>query len=294
MFFDIHAHVYKYQYPDVSGHMLFINKEQLIEIHDRLEIEQAVLLPLVSPEVYVPQSVGEIIDIANDSNGRFIPFCNIDPRVLTNTADAPLGNLLNYYKKLGCKGIGEVLPNLAWNDPRMQNLLKHVEEVEFPLIFDMTGNLNSGYGIYDEPGMPQLESCLNKFPKLTFIGHGPAFWAEISELKNPSDRYGYPNYSVYKEGRIAYLMRTYPNLWVELSAGSGANAMMRDKQYAISFLNEFQGRILFGSDICYYNQKHRIGDFLKELCREGHITFETFEKIAADNTRKMLGISKVA
>ena len=68
MFIDVHAHVYKYQYPAENGEMLFITLDELIKRHDEIGIERAILLPLVSSEVYVPQSVGEIIEIAGNSN----------------------------------------------------------------------------------------------------------------------------------------------------------------------------------------------------------------------------------
>ncbi|MCL1792569.1 MAG: amidohydrolase [Oscillospiraceae bacterium] len=289
MFIDVHAHVYKYQYPVENGEMLFITLEELTKKHDGLNIERAILLPIVSPEVYVPQSVGEIIDIADASGGRFIPYCNIDPRVYSNSSDAPIGRLLEYYKHLGCRGIGEVMPNLPWSDPRFQNLLRHVEQAGFPLIFDMTGNLGSGYGIYDDPGMPQLEACLEKFPDLLFVGHGPAFWAEISALRDPFDRFGYPNYPVAKEGRVPQLLREYPNLAAELSAGSGANALARDPEYAVSFLNEFKDKIMFGTDICTKNNTFPTARLLQDLQADGKIP-GAFEMIARENAIRLLKI----
>ncbi len=231
MFFDIHAHVCRYPYPLPDGRPAFATPEQLLRRHDELGIERAVLLPLVSPDIWMPQSVGEIIEIAHHSGGRFIPFCNLDPRVLSNASDAPLGYLLRYYRGLGCRGIGEVMPNLEIRDARVQNLFRHAEEVGFPLIFDLTGCLNSGYGLYDEPGLPQLEASLARFPRLVFLGHGPAYWAEIARLASPTERYGYPRRPVEEEGVVPRLMRTYPNLWGDLSAASGANALQRDRAY---------------------------------------------------------------
>jgi len=288
MFFDIHSHVYKYQYPSGGGQMLFIDPEQLKETHAKMNITRAALLPIVHPEVYIPQSVGEIIDFANESNGQWIPFCNIDPRALSNSSNSPMGILLDHYMKLGCKGIGEFMPNMPWKDPRVLNLLGHVEKAGIPLLFDMTGRLDSGYGIYDEPGMPQLEYCLNKFKDLIFIGHGPSFWAEISELKNPGDHLTYPTYKVYKEGRVPQLMREYPNLWVDLSAGSGSNAMMRDPEYAVSFLNEFHDRTMFGTDICYYQQGFNLCEFIIGLRDNNSISEEIFQKIAHLNAERLL------
>ncbi len=289
MFFDIHGHVYRYPYPTPEGVTLFSNPEQLAEMYADLEIDRAVMLPVVSSEMYVPQSVGEVIDICKASGGKWIPFCNVDPRVYSNTSDADIGLLLDFFRAQGCKGIGEVMPNLPWSDPRFHNLLRHVERIGFPLIFDMTGQKNQDYGIYDDPGMPQLEEVLQKFPNLTFIGHGPAFWAEISQLRNPEDRYGWPTYPV-TEGRVAQLLRMYPNLHAELSAHSGCNAMTRDVEYAVQFLNEFQDRIYFGTDICYYGQPFTTGDFLKGLRDQGRISRDVFEKIAFRNAEKLLGL----
>lgn len=288
MFIDVHTHVYKYQYPTPEGYPLFINPEEVTELHDAMGIERAVLLPIVSSEAYMPQSVGEIIDIANASNGRFIPFCNVDPRVYSNNSDAPIGMLLEHYRNLGCKGIGEVMPNLPWSDARMQNLLHHVEQAGFPLIFDVTGAINSGYGIYDDPGLPQLEACLKKYPNLLFIGHGPAFWAEISALRDPEDRYTYPDYPVVEGGAVPRLLRNYPNLAVELSAGSGYNALARDTDYAVHFLNEFRDRVMFGTDVCTKHCVPKTAQLLLEFKENGKLSEETFQMIARENALRLL------
>ncbi|MCK5811307.1 MAG: hypothetical protein KAG94_00270 [Clostridiales bacterium] len=288
-FFDIHAHVYKYQYPNKDGRMLFINEEQLKRVHQKLHIKKAILLPIVSPEIYVPQSVGEIIDIANRSNGKYIPFCNIDPRVLTNTSDAPIGRLIEHYVNQGCKGIGEVMPNLPWNDKRMQNLLYHAEQAKLPLLFDMTGNKDFGYGIYDEPLMPQLEQCLIDYPNLLFIGHGPYFWAHIREINKEDYIDTYQTSSIHKEGRISYLLRQYSNLHVDLSANSGYNAISRDYAFTQSFLHEFQNKIYYGTDICYEGQTFKTANLLVTMANENKISKIVLQKIAQNNFLKLIG-----
>jgi predicted TIM-barrel fold metal-dependent hydrolase len=290
MFIDIHAHAYRRPFTGVGPRLLFASPEQLLKRHDELGIERACLLPFASPEVYLPQSNEEILDIAAAHPGRFIPFCNLDPRAVTNSAEAPLGDVLRYYRDLGCKGIGEVMPNLPFLDPLVQNLFRHVQDVGWPLIFDGATRIGGAYGLYDDPGLPQLEASLRRFPRLIFLGHGPPFWAEIGTLDNPEDRAGYPNYPLRAEGAVPRLFRTYPNLYGDLSAGSGYNALARDPDYALKFLHEFQDRLLFGTDICAPDQRVPQAAFLRDLRASGRISEAVFRKIARENAIKLLDL----
>ncbi|MCM8772670.1 MAG: amidohydrolase family protein [Candidatus Omnitrophica bacterium] len=289
-FIDIHVHAFKRPYVWIDGRPLFSTPEQILKKYDELGIEKGVLLPIVNSEVYLPQSNEEILEICEKYPDRFIPFCNIDPRALTNSPESNFEIILDYYKNLGCKGIGEVMPNLPFLDERVLNLFKYVEKVGFPLIFDSNGKIGNTYGLYDEPGLPQLEKCLNLFPKLKFIGHGPAFWAEISVLKNVNDRYTYPDYPVIEEGVVPKLMRKYPNLYGDLSAQSGYNALARDPEYAVKFLNEFADKLLFGTDICRPDAEVPLVSFLINLVEKGKISEKVFKKIARENVEKLLNL----
>ncbi len=290
MFIDIHGHAYKKLGPKQDGHIHFVTPEQLLPRYDELGIERGCLLPIINPEVYVPQSNEEILEICERFPDRFIPFCNVDPRALTNSPEAPLDYLLRYYRDQGCRGVGEVMPNLPFLDPRVQNLFKHVEAVGLPLTFDISARIRGDYGLYDDPGLPQLEASLRRFPKLIILGHGPAFWAEIAPLETPLDRDGYPSYPLKEEGVVPKLFRRYPNLWGDLSAGSGYNALARDPDYAVRFLNEFQDRLLFGSDLCAADQPVPQVAFLQKLKAEGKISEATFNKIARENAIRLLGL----
>jgi len=290
MFIDIHSHVYPEPFPPIER--AFYAPKQLLDLYDETGIEKGVLLPLVSPEVYIPQSNNEIITIAGDSGGRFIPFCNVDPRALTNSADAPLGDLLRFYRDQGCKGIGEVMPNLPFLDPLVQNLFRHVQDVGFPLTFDISDRIGGDYGLYDDEGLPQLERSLQRFPRLIILGHGPEFWAEIAQLEAPGDRSGYPDYPIREEGTVPKLFRKYPNLHGDLSAGSGYNALNRDRAYAARFVNEFQDRLLYGTDVVDPPTKPcPLGELLIALKEADEISGEVFTKVARDNAARLLAIS---
>ena len=291
MFIDIHVHVRKIPGPPRDGKQAYATPEQLLKRYDEIGVKKAVLLPGTNPEcAYGLQSNEEVIEIAEKYPDRFIPFCNVDPRAMTNSPDAPLGEMLGYYKDMGCKGIGEVCANLPFLHPLVQNLFKHVEEVGFPLIFHIAPQIGGTYGLYDDPGLPQLERCLQIFPKLRFLGHSQPFWAEIGKLETPADRYEYPKYPIKEEGVVPKLMRRYLNLYGDLSAYSGYNALARDPDYAVRFLDEFQDRLLFGTDICAPDTPTPLVDFLLDLRESGKISEEVFWKIARQNAVELLGL----
>ena len=264
--------------------------EQLLAIYDSVGIERGVLLPESNPEFNLePQGSSEVVEISEASPGRFIPFCNVDPRAMSNSASAPLGDFLAYYKSRGCKGLGELCANLAFLDPLVQNLFKAAEEHGLPATFHIATSLGGSYGLYDDPGLPQLEETLCRFPKLRLLGHSQAFWSEISAFDG-SDRNSYPKGPVKKEGRVSQLMRKCPNLYGDLSAGSGFNAISRDEEFALRFIDEFQDRLLFGTDICQPDAKVPLAAFLLGLRDSGRLPEKVFMKLARENAIKLLGL----
>ena len=86
------------------------------------------------------------------------------------------------------------------------------------------------------------------------------------------------------------LFRRHENLYGDLSAGSGYNALARDHDYAIQFLNEFQDRLMFGTDICAPDQPAPLAKFLTELKDKKKINIEVFNKVARENAIKLLDL----
>ena len=289
-FFDIHTHYYKYPFINEARKIMFPNKEELYRAHEKFGITGGALMCLVNAEEYQPQSVGEVIDMAKESGGRYVPFCNVDPRAIGNSKDSELELLLEFFKNQGCVGVGEVLPKMEFDDPKLLNLYRASEKMELPLLFDMYSDPDRTYGVSDEPGLIKLKKCLEKFPNLIFIGHGPGFWAEFGTLRKPEDRYGWPTYDIDGEGAVFSLMREYKNLYVDLSAGSGLGAMKRNLNYTKKFLNEFQDRIMYGSDICYHDDYIGQTDFMNKMLDENYISEKVYDKIARENAKKLLKI----
>jgi predicted TIM-barrel fold metal-dependent hydrolase len=259
-------------------------------------VKRAVILPGVNPECsYIPQGIGEVLEICRKHPDFFIPFLNVDPRSIANSAESDLGHLMRYWKEHGCKGIGEVTANLRFDDPLMQNLFRHAEANRLPLTFHLAPKQGGFYGIVDELGLPGLETALRDYPGLTFIGHSQPFWAEISGDLREEDRNRYPKGPVVEGGTTVRLFRTYPNLFGDLSpaAGSGYNAISRDPGFGYAFLEEFQDRLLFGSDICDPRNPLDLIPFLNNAVQKGHISRVAYEKICYKNAEKLLGIDLV-
>ncbi|MBE6613753.1 MAG: hypothetical protein E7631_00430 [Ruminococcaceae bacterium] len=293
---DLHAHIVAFPQwapaNPASGYRM-LSPEEMIDMYDRLDIERGVLLPIISPEGQtVVMSNEGCIYAAEKYPDRFSWFCNVDPRAMNNSTGTDLSYLLEHYKKLGARGLGELTSNLYADDPRMDNLFSHCEEVGLPVLFHISPAIGYWYGMVDDLGLPRLEKMLKKHPKLQFIGHSQPFWSEMSADNTEATRNGYPTGKV-TPGRLVYLMREYGNLTCDLSAGSGANALTRDPEHAVSFLTEFQDRIYYGCDICASFNTHQFAfrEFIDGLGESGAISEAVYRKICRDNAAKLLGVT---
>lgn len=292
---DIHAHAipwpeYAPKYAKYNSSML--KPEELFEeYYEKLNVEKCVLLPCVSSEASLTTLSNEMIKYLVDKMpDKLLWFCNVDPRAMNNRATADLGYLLEHYMSLGAKGVGELTSNLYADDPRTDNLFSYCEELGLPVTIHIAPEPIGYYGIIDELGLPRLEKMLKKHPNLKIFGHSQPFWSEIGE-NNDQVRNTYVKGSV-KNGRLPELLREYGNLYCDISAGSGANAFMRDREHAARFVEEFSDRILYGCDICMHNQKFpfEFDEFLASMRESGEISEENYVKIVRGNACRLLDI----
>jgi predicted TIM-barrel fold metal-dependent hydrolase len=292
---DIHAHATAY--PDWIPHnprskQKFLGEAELLTFYDNLNIEKGVLLPLCAAEGQWFTMTSENCKYLADRNpSRFLWFCGIDPRMGDNNEKTDLSYLIEHYKALGAKGVGELTAQLYADDPLLDHLYSCLEETDMPLTIHIAPKFGDGYGIVDELGLPRIEKMLKKHPKLKILGHSQVFWSEISADVTEELRGRYPKGKV-TEGRVSKLMREYGNLYCDLSAGSGANAMMRDPEFAAGFIEEFSDRILYGCDICSVSNRsvYEFDAFLTGLCESGMISEENYRKIVRENAVKLLGL----
>lgn len=95
-------------------------------------------------------------------------------------------------------------------------------------------------------GYDRLHTMLSKFPKTSFIGHAQAFWGNID--KNHDQKVNYPKGKVTPGGLTDRYLADYPNMFADMSAGSGLLALTRDEEHTRGFFDRHQDKILYGSD----------------------------------------------
>lgn len=96
-------------------------------------------------------------------------------------------------------------------------------------------------------GFERFHTILAKYPDVTFIGHAQTWWANI-DGQHSDQSVLYPKGPVHPGGLTDRYLTDYPNMFGDLSAGSGLNALTRDEAFARDFLERHQDRLLFGSD----------------------------------------------
>ena len=172
------------------------------------------------------------------------------------------------YHMHGVRVCGEWKFRIPFDDPRCLNLFTKAGELGCPVVLHLdvpylpnpeTGRLDyqpNWYGGTIDPLLRALEAC----PETNFIGHAPGFWRYISgdQANDPSN---YPGGPVTSGGRLYEVFDRYPNLYADLSAGSGRRALSRDPEHAKEFIARYADRLLFGRDE-YGNQ---LGEFLDTL-----------------------------
>jgi predicted TIM-barrel fold metal-dependent hydrolase len=128
-------------------------------------------------------------------------------------------------------------------------------------------------------GIDPFERAIQACPETVFLGHGPNFWSHISDDAQARAA-SYPDGPVTRDGQVVKMLRAYPNLYCDLSAGSGCRAISRDPEFGKEFLLEFADRVLYARD--YFDNAHQ--EFLNSL----GLPTDVLEKIYAGNALKLV------
>jgi hypothetical protein len=255
--------------------------DQLIMRMDSEGIERSVVLSLENPEeTYYYVLSREVLEACSENPDRLVPFCCVDPRRGSADTSTDFLSLIDRYVQRGAKGFGEHLAGLAIDDPRSMKIYEACGYLGVPIVFH-TDRLRN----YDEVGLPGLERVVSTMRETIFIAHGPGWWKEISAEVDPDVTY--PKGPIVPGGRVGELLDSYGNLFADISAGSGYNALSRDPEYGAQFLSDHSEKLLFGTDCIHPEQELAIIDFLVEA----EIPKREKQRISHLNIERILGIS---
>ena len=275
-YFDMHTHL-----GQTWNTRPPLTAEDLLRWMDAHHIAQAVVLPLISPEASAyPLTPDFVLAQTRPYRDRLIPFCSIDPRTSYQGGKQGAVEMLRRYLDAGAKGFGEHKPGVPIDHPGNLELFAACAELKLPVLFHLDNLRNT-----DQPGLPGLARVLEQTPGAIFIGHGPGWWASISGDVRATELGGYPKTPVAAGGAIDALMDRFPNIYGELSAGSGANAISRDLKFGREFLIRRQDRIMFGTDYLAPEQDVPQFDLFE---RQLTLPAEVASKIFRDNARRVL------
>ncbi len=194
------------------------------------------------------KNVGALLSVMLSANDVTMEFARRDPARWVCFAREPADDTdgrqrIERMLKMGAIGVGEMKEKVACDSPQMMAIFELARDYGVPVLMHFE----------DETwcdGFSRFHRVLEKFPTVKFIGHAQTWWANVD--KNYTLALGKsPKGPVAPGGLTDRWLADYPNLYCDLSANSGNNALIRDAEFARAFLVRHQDKVLFGSDcIC--------------------------------------------
>lgn len=277
MLIDFHTHV-----GQVWNNHGELTPEGMLRWMDEHGVEKVVLLPLESPEsssFYI--LTRDMLALAKAHPDRFISFCCVDPRMALNGGKAGIKGVIQRYVDQGAKGFGEIKVGLPIDDPRLQVLYEICDELRLCVLFHM-----DGIRCTDRAGLPGLEKMLRTYLNVNFVGHANGWWASISADMTDDQMNAYPKTPVVPGGAADRLLAEYPNMYADLSAGSGHNAIARDLPHGRLFLERHREKLFFATDYLMPGQEVPQFDLFASLDLAG----DTWDLISHRNAQRMLNL----
>jgi predicted TIM-barrel fold metal-dependent hydrolase len=148
--------------------------------------------------------------------------------------------------KKGAKAFGELKFHVAADSPELRRAYSLAADLDVPILihFQEVDHFE-GEGKW-ATGFKNFAAMLKAHPKTRFIGHADAFWANVSA--DYHEEAAYPTGPIKKGGVTDKLLADFENMYGDLSANSGNNAMSRDPEFTAGFLKRHQNKLMFGSD----------------------------------------------
>jgi len=294
---DFHVHAHFAGGPERMRGGTWPTPERVCEVYNARNIEGGVLMSCLAPEHMHDPISSRDAQAMHEAFPKTFPwwFCALDPRMAWNKPEKipNYSYYIDFYRERGARGAGELQAHMMIDDPRMLGLLMHCEKENFPVDIHF-GRPDFGHGLADDIGLVRLEKVLQQFPKLKLLAHAASFWSEISADVTEETRHSYGRSAVVREGRIAKLLRKYPNLICDISSTSGYIALSRDPDYTYEFIDEFYNQLVFGTDIAsedtIANVSVSISDFLDNGYLSGNISEKAYRCICRENALRILEV----
>lgn len=222
---DIHQHT------DYAGR----TDEQLIAHQRTMGVTHTVLLPAGRFFGLEAACSGNdrVQEVAKRLPLEFVFFANEVP-YLSDARDVIRGAL-----RAGGLGIGEQKFMVDADSRAVAIVAEVAQEFGVPVL------LHFQFGRYNT-SFERFPRILEKFPTVNFIGHAQTWWANIDAKADQATLY--PKGPVAPGGLTDKYLTDYPNMFADMSAGSGLNAVLRDEDHARAFIARHADKLMFGSD----------------------------------------------
>ena len=264
---------------DAHVHTNWLGKRtgDIVSHFDEIGVEKGWLLACEMVEGLDPGyshlSNESVFDAARAHPERFLPFCAVDP----HRRDAK--EILKKWIEAGARGFGEHKARMMIDNPDAVELYDIASEHGLPVLFHMD-TPHPGARVWYNADIDGLERLLKMRPNITFVGHGPGFWRYVSGDAEEHVSESYPEGEVKPGGRLVGLLREFPNLYADISAKSGLNALGRDPEFGPPFVREFSHKLLYGTDC--FTREHL--DFMLSLS----LPDDVFEAITRENAAELV------
>ncbi len=227
-------------YPVVDIHQhtnySFRTDDEMFRHQDTMGIGHTILLPAGRDYGLEAQAFGN--DSCHDVVKRFPKKYSTFANEIPYHPEAR--QILEKYLKAGAIGIGEqkFFVDAGGSSP-MDLICEIAREYKVPILLHFQ---HERYNVNYE----QFWKTLAKYPSVNFIGHAQTFWANIDAKQ--IQEILYPRWKVTAGGYTDRYLKDYPNMFADMSAGSGLNAMLRDEAHAREFIVRHQEKLIYGSD----------------------------------------------
>jgi predicted TIM-barrel fold metal-dependent hydrolase len=144
------------------------------------------------------------------------------------------------YLKRGAVVVAEQKFGIECDAPGMQAIYQLAQAHDVPVL------MHWQFEMYNY-GFERFHAMLKKYPRVTFLGHAQTWWANVDK-EHRDQSVLYPKGPVTPGGLTDRYLSDYPNMYGDLSAGSGLNALTRDEGFTRDFLTRHQDKLVFGSD----------------------------------------------